>query len=248
MDQTTVITVGESTVVELDRPSIIMTMNSSVYWALVLFLISPLLFPIHSFTFSVRQLPRFPSRIPTILHETPPEEPNESDTGDPLRAATGIRPSLHPLTINILQQILKSSTLPETPLEKAHFATTTAMDALQKHATQEALTELEQQTVVGRVVGVTMRLDLLDELLYKKVQGTPWIAQYNDGTRFGQSDNDVNESNHLLVLLARAECYLALFLDTIERPQIQDKPDVIPDGSVIDFLEDDRYEVLCGGK
>ena len=71
------------------------------------------------------------------------DDNNNKNTGDPLRAATGIRPSLHPVTINALAEALKqrAQNRPEVPLrvtddtpplQVAMAAGKIASDALQK--------------------------------------------------------------------------------------------------------------------
>ena len=188
--------------------------------------------------------------------------------GDPLRAATGIRPSLHPLTINAISTVLKkrcntnSNLRVDAPgakgLDVALAAGQIAAEALQKRQEQSqqddmTLTPEEGQTVAGRVVGVTMRLPELEALLLEKCKAASWIAKYGEWSTFGVVSPDetletVNQqiAKDPLFCLNRAECLLALFLDSVEKPELVAKGANVPDQSRIDFLDADRTEVLIG--
>lgn len=194
--------------------------------------------------------------------------------GDPLRAATGIRPSLHPLTINVISTALvKRATQKDSKLrvgeagveamEVALAASKIVTDALQKRQEQSQedgmqLTPDEGQTVAGRVVGVVMRLPELEQLLLQKCQAAPWIAKYGEWSSFGvlpnEDDDDDSSSAAVdaqikkdpLFSMNRAECLLALFMATVEQPELQAKGASVPDGGRIDFLDADRQEVLLG--
>jgi hypothetical protein len=187
--------------------------------------------------------------------------------GDPLRESTGIRPSLHPTTINAIAEALKararqvdgmafrpSSTV--APLDIAMTASTIASNAIAKR--QEAsdedgmkLTQKEEQTIAGRVIGVVMRLDDLEGALYERVAGVEWVKKYNEWSTFGVLQSEENEKDledrikdDPLFALSRAECMLALFLATVEIPQLEKVGEEVPDGSKLDFLDSDRMEVL----
>lgn len=188
--------------------------------------------------------------------------------GDPLRAATGIRPSLHPLTINALSIVLQKRTQKDSALrvdapdaqgvQVALTAGEIATQALQKRQEQSKqddmqLTAEEGQTVAGRIVGVTMRLPMLEQLLHEKCAATPWIGQYGEWSSFGvledESDSDTIDAQikmDPLFAMNRAECLLALFLNTIEKTELEAKGVSVPDQSRIDFLDADRQEVLLG--
>lgn len=189
---------------------------------------------------------------------------------DPFRDANNIRPSLHPITINILSQAIKSrasSAISNTekeidnPLDivvqvSALAATAMAQRQSTSTADQMTLTAHEQQTVAGRVVGVMVRLSELQQLLYKTCLETPWIAKYKEWHSFGlvqppelePSSVDCNNFDALLddplLLLHRAECLLALFIHSVEIPELCRKNCTVPDQSIIDFLDEDRREVL----
>lgn len=189
-------------------------------------------------------------------------------TGDPLRAATGIRPSLHPLTINAISTVLQKRMSQDSKLrvdqdgvqgvEVALAASQIAADALQKRQERSKeddmqLTPEEGQTVAGRVVGVTMRLPQLEQSLNEKCHAVSWIAKYHEWSSFGVLPDessadavDVQIKMDPLFSMNRAECLLALFLATVEKPELEAKGASVPDGSRIDFLDADRQQVLIG--
>jgi hypothetical protein len=192
--------------------------------------------------------------------------------GDPLRAATGIRPSLHPTTINAIAEALKARATKKEgmafrisdtvqPLEVALTAGKIASNAIanrQKSSEKDDMKLLpkEEQTVAGRVLGVIMRLDELERLLQEKVSTVSWISKYNEWATFGVTNNDDigngNDDDAVddrirhdpLFAVSRAECLLAIFLDTVEMPLLLKAKESVPDGSKIDFLDEDRREVL----
>ena len=187
--------------------------------------------------------------------------------GDAIRESTGIRPSLHPTTINAIAEALKiramnKSDMPfrvsETiqPIDVATTASKIATEAIakrQKSSDQDGmtLTPEEEQTIAGRVVGVIMRLDDLESALLEKVSSVDWIAKYNEWSTFGvvkdseQTDQKIKDDP--LLGMSRAECLLAIFIKTVEIPQLEAKGGTVPDGSRIDFLDSDRTEVLLEG-
>eukprot|EP00977_Amphora_coffeiformis_P010256 scaffold2383_cov161-Amphora_coffeaeformis.AAC.12 len=185
--------------------------------------------------------------------------------GDPFRAATGIRPSLHPLTINALTAVLQKRIQKDSKLrvdepgvqalEVALAAGKIAAEALQKRQDQSKeddmqLTPEEGQTVAGRIVGVTMRLPELEELLHKKCETAAWIAKYGEWSTFGVLEDESTSPEAVdkqiemdpLFAMNRAECLLALFLAEVEKPELKAKGASVPDDSRIDFLESDRQE------
>ena len=187
--------------------------------------------------------------------------------GDPIRAATGIRPSLYPPTINAISDALKARAIKKEglyfrasddvkPLEIAITAGKFASDAIakrQKSSEEDGmkLTTEEEQTIAGRVLGVIMRFDELESLLHEKVSNVGWIAKYNEWATFGTLKDETGEGavdsrikDDPLFCVSRAECLLALFLDTVEIPTLEKVGQTVPDGSKIDFLDADRIEVL----
>jgi hypothetical protein len=187
------------------------------------------------------------------------------ETGDPLRAATGIRPSLHPTTINAIAEALKTRAAdnPDTPLVvvegsvepldvalSAGKIAATAIEKRQRTSDQDGmeLTPEEGQTIAGRVVGVVMRFAQLEELLNSKVANVEWVKKYGEWATFGVLEDESNVQERIktdpLFALSRAECLLALFLDTVEAPQMEKLGQTAPGGSGVDFLDADRQEVL----
>ena len=190
--------------------------------------------------------------------------------GDPLRAATGIRPSLHPVTINAIATVLKlrAQNNPEVPLrvsekdgvepiQVALSAGKIAADAIaqrQKTSSRDGmeLEPKEEQTIAGRIVGVAMRLDELEAALLEKCQAATWIGKYNEWDTFGVLKDEKEQEKELfqrilddpLFCMNRAECLLALFLRNVEEPQLKAKKEEVPDNSLVDFLDEDRSGVL----
>lgn len=189
---------------------------------------------------------------------------DQEDTGDPLRAATGIRPSLHPTTINAITEALKARAVqdPDTPLVvsdtvqpldvalSAGRIAATAIEKRQKASERDgmALSPEEGQTIAGRVVGVVMRFDELETLLHSRVSGVDWIEKYNEWATFGvlKDESEIMERirGDPLFTMCRAECLLALFLDTVEAPQMEKIGQTAAGGSNVDFLDADRQKVL----
>ena len=93
----------------------------------------------------------------------------------------------------------------------------------------------------------------LNRALYEKCAGKSWIAKYGEWDSFGVLSNekdcdakqiDDRVANDPLFTMNRAECLLALFLKTVEGPELETKGATVPDGSSVDFLDADREEVL----
>ena len=192
--------------------------------------------------------------------------------GDHIREATGIRPSLHPTTINAIADALRArarqvegmvfrATDTVQPLDVALTAsqiTSSAILKRQETSNEDGmkLTPKEEQTIAGRVIGVIMRLDELEAKLHQQVSRAKWVAKYNEWNSFGvlpplegdEGEDDKNVQERIktdpLFAVNRAECLLAIFLSTVEVPQLQKVGESVPDGSKIDFLDSDRSEVV----
>lgn len=185
--------------------------------------------------------------------------------GDSLREATGIRPSLHPTTINAIADALRARARKtegtafrvsddvqpmDIALTAGKFAST-AISKRQGTSDQDGmkLTAKEEQTIAGRVVGVVMRLEALEEELLSKVSEVSWVAKYNEWGSFGvlpsgEGDVDTRIKDDPLFARCRSECLLAIFLHNIEAPQLAKVGETVPDESKIDFLDSDRVEAL----
>mmetsp|Transcript_30763 Transcript_30763/g.47166 ORF Transcript_30763/g.47166 Transcript_30763/m.47166 type:complete len:283 (+) Transcript_30763:164-1012(+) len=189
--------------------------------------------------------------------------------GDELREATGIRPSLHPVAINAIAEALKLRatgkevlTVSEDvqPLQVAMTAGRIAAEAIERRQTASqqdgmVLEAEEGQTIAGRVVGVIMRFDELEGMLQNKVKEVEWVAKYDQWNDFGLLNDEpakgspgddvrIRIQDDPLFTMCRAECLLALFLHHVEMPQLTKAGVTVPDGSSIDFLDDDRRMVL----
>lgn len=213
----------------------------------------------------------YSSNTDDSTNESP--SPTNKSIGDPIREATGIRPSLHPVTINAIADALKirAKNLPDQPLQSppaeplqvAATAGGIAVQAIQKRQSSSQadgmeFTKEEEQTVAGRVVGVVMRFQQLEALLLEKCRAVSWIAKYHEWNSFGivlgddaDDETDLQKVNEQILLdplltMNRAECLLALFLATVEAPSLEKSQQQVPGGSQVDFLDDDRKEVLMG--
>ena len=139
----------------------------------------------------------------------------EAGGGDPLRASTGVRPSLHPFTINALADALLARHAPEKvpsigdagvpldvaaldgtghrPVDVAAAAARLSFLALERRKAsckadgdlRSIPTDAEGQTVAGRVVGIVMRMRELEAELARRVGGTGWVAKYGEHGSFG---------------------------------------------------------------
>ena len=144
-----------------------------------------------------------------------------------------------------------------------------ASDAIQKRQESSEedgmlLNQGEEQTLAGRVMGVIMRLDNLEAELAERTGDVGWVAQYNEWGSFGVLEGekdtiDDDEEDRLkkvhakilddpLFCMNRAECLLAIFLQEVELPQLTKLNETVPDESKIDFLDEDRREVVLGSE
>lgn len=181
---------------------------------------------------------------------------------DPFRGSN--RPSLHPTTINVLSDVLHKRSCKDPPFDETKAPldlalgvgklAVEAMTCRQKTSNKDGMefSVNEQRTIAGRIVGVSMRLESLELDLEKACDGTDWIATYNDWDRFGVSppsdsrieDTEQRLASDALFRLCRAECLLALFMHNVEKPELEMAGETVPDKSAIDFIDEDRKEVL----
>lgn len=224
-------------------------------------------------TMSIRPISSWPSRLfdtttnnnnddqDSIQDNIIEEEDASADIGDPIRAATGIRPSLHPVAINALAQLLKKrSTLRQKdPLEVALLAGQLAAEAISKRDSTSKqdkmkLSPEEQQTLAGRIVGIAVRFFQMEDTLCQTCQKSrDYLQKYNEWSSLGvlatESEDDDDAINQKLkedplFALNRAESLLALFLHNVEGPELERKNMTVPGGSVADFLDEDRQRIL----
>lgn len=136
-------------------------------------------------------------------------------------------------------------------------------EAAEKDETTDVFTTVEAQTISGRVVGVVMRMRDLESNMIQKVNGVEWVTKYSEEESFGllkkecqliaDEENILNNDTQLaetikmnpLFRMNRAECLLALFLSTVEKPQMEKMGQEVTGGSDVDFIDADRLEVLC---
>ena len=147
---------------------------------------------------------------------------SQKTTGDKLRASTGIRPSLHPITINAIQDALQARSKkalgkptgddgeeelhfqvdPDNniaPMDIALTAGTFSANALgarqEKDAEEEKLLESEEFAIAGRIMGVIMRLEQLETRLRERVTCVDWIADYGEWSTFGVLEEECNTAD-----------------------------------------------------
>ncbi|KAL7536504.1 hypothetical protein ACHAXR_007209 [Thalassiosira sp. AJA248-18] len=140
--------------------------------------------------------------------------PLKKKKGDSLRDATGIRPSLHPTTINCVAEALllrsqcvllgksqnkdgeeisiDTANSQTEPIQIAITAAGIAMSAIDQRSdaakTDETTDEFnveEKQTISGRVVGVVMRMRELEQLVIERVHSVKWVRKYGEEESFG---------------------------------------------------------------
>jgi len=206
------------------------------------------------------------------------------EPGDKIRNTNGIRPSLNPTIINILNEalLLRSdpSIDPSSPvsvnssqnnnLEVAISASKLAMQAIDKRTKYASsvvgdeensiFTEYECQLIVGRVVGVVMRWDMLEQSLLDKIKDAAWVTKYSEEASFGVLKTEVLSMNdgsddlkdivaqklmdESFLRMCRAECLLALFIHTVEIPSFKKAGKENRIVSNVDFLDTERIKVL----
>ena len=110
----------------------------------------------------------------------------------------------------------------------------------------------------------------LEQLLVQRVNETSWVMKYGEEESFGVmkeecqqfadgggerqlADDDDDDMNRALAenikinplfRMNRAECLLALFISTVERPKLEMMGKDVAGGSAVDFIDSDRLEVL----
>ena len=178
---------------------------------------------------------------------------SDKSFGDEVRASTGICPSLHPTTSNALAGALKLRSAEDNsplkisennqPIDVAMAAAKIAADFLQARRDTSGDDDMEfevkeEQAIAGRVVGVVMRLDELELKLYERASKVSWILKYKEWASFGILEDSSSTSDDALVqeriktdplfCLARAECMLAIFLNTVEAPKLAELGEDVP--------------------
>ena len=134
-------------------------------------------------------------------------------------------------------------------------------------SSSSAFTAEESQTISGRVVGVVMRMRDLEGELVRRVGDADWVRRYGEEGGFGvlpgecrggrpeggggappSTDQEEPLAERMradpLFRMNRAECLLALFLSTVERPRMEALGMDAPGGSGVDFVDGDRLGVI----
>lgn len=204
-----------------------------------------------------------------------------STPGDKMRESNGKRPSLNPTIINTISEALLIRSSPSSedgpmevtdgvsPIEVALAAGQLASSAIDKRAEtstavkgdeDSAFNQEESKLVAGRVVGVVMRWEELEDILIDRVKGTTWVMKYGEEASFGLTTEECKDGcdkkevdavvkerlkDDPLMRMCRSECLYALFLKTVEMPAMEKIGQLAADASSgIDFLDSDRMEVL----
>jgi len=136
--------------------------------------------------------------------------------------------------------------------------------AAETDETTDIFTMEESNVISGRVVGVVMRMRELEQVLRSKVSDAEYVYKYGEEMSFGllkselklEGDSEAVISDELekelsnaikinpLLRMNRAECLLALFIETVERPKLELLGEEVAGGSEVDFIDTDRLEVL----
>lgn len=178
--------------------------------------------------------------------------------------AASTRKSLHPLTVDILTDILKLRAQNDTKaplrfldddsiegwqiLEQAGRMAETKINPLMSRG---ELDEQEAHLVGGRIVAIVMRIEDLEWELLHRCRQEPWIENDNAWSDFGvlvdegcvrTLDERILQDDSFVI--KRAERLLALFLLNLEGPGSRAAGDRILDGSVVDFLEAKHYKIM----
>ena len=189
--------------------------------------------------------------------------------GDPLRDGAGLRPSTHPETINAIAHALhvRAQNISDMPLrmnentEPFEITLTAGKIAQEAVRTQQEMsgddsmtfTQEEQQILAGRIIAVVTRLGDLEPELHERCKEVEWVSKQNKWDSFGVLEDETSESEIDSMILDkpslrvnRAECLLALFLETIEGPGLRLNDVTVPCMNV-DFLDSDRHTALFSG-
>ena len=124
-----------------------------------------------------------------------------SHAGDRIRLASGKRPSLHPLTINAISELLRRRSLDycshgkisekKTQLQQGLEIVTDALEKRKRACeadgsiSSDIFDSVECKAVESRVAGVVSTLDHLETALVSKVMSVPWVAKYSEHRTFG---------------------------------------------------------------
>jgi len=180
-----------------------------------------------------------------------------------VQESTKRRKSLHPMTIDILAEVLRvrAQNDTNTPIrflndsiegwEILAQATKLAERVVEPAVRQGHLDQDEASLIGGRVVAMVMRLEDLEWELVHRCQQESWIAEENLWESLGVLPDErcIRTLDERIVkddafTIKRAERLLAIFLLNLEGPGVKAAGDRLLDGSVVDFLADNHYEIL----
>ena len=173
------------------------------------------------------------------------------------------RKSLHPMTIEILGEVLRvrAQNDTHTPIrfindsiegwEILAQATKLAERFVEPAVRQGRFDPDEASLIGGRVVAMVMRLEDLEWELVHRCQQESWIAEQNLWDAFGvlPDESCIRTLDERILMdvdftIKRAERLLAIFLLNLEGPGVKAAGDRLLDGSVVDFLAENHYEIL----
>ena len=201
------------------------------------------------------------------------EVEQDAESGNPGEVCNDdSRPSLHPLTIEIVSEALKLRAQNDTsaPFRKInedtegweiHYQAGNLAERFINLYQQEAesnedkkiLTQEDCSLIGGRSVGIIMRIEDLEWELVNRCQQYDWIKEKEEWDSFGvlgPEENCIRTLDERLFKDSsfrqrRAERLLALFLLNLEGPGVRAAgDDPLPDGSDVDYLEPNHYEIM----
>lgn len=191
--------------------------------------------------------------------------------GDKIRLTSGIRPSLHPLTINVISEYLRhrsldyfSSSNTSNDDEKQmqpRIIEELITDALDKRrlacradnsVPSDMFNKEECEVIRARVFGVLSSIDTLENALVTKVSGVPWVAKYGEYRSFGllpkecsNSKNSSGSQDDLMKSVLDDPLLRMTRAECLLALFLTEITLGIPEGSeTVDFLDDERREVL----
>mmetsp|Transcript_21920 Transcript_21920/g.27643 ORF Transcript_21920/g.27643 Transcript_21920/m.27643 type:complete len:311 (-) Transcript_21920:54-986(-) len=191
--------------------------------------------------------------------DTENETPSETSMGpgDKVRLANNIRPSLNPTVINTISNALlqrssdKSSFIPSEnnpPINIMLDAASLGSKAIQSRAKASTQVQGDEGTfnaeecklVAGRIVGVLMRLNELEDELIDRVNDVGWVKKYGEYGMFGvckvELDEGYRPSDIVNIVSASGE-------DEGEGENIKEADGRI--GEVLEKLKDDPLVRMC---
>jgi hypothetical protein len=182
---------------------------------------------------------------------------------DVLDEEPAARKSLHPMTIDIVAEVLRvrAKNDTEAPIRFINDSiegweilgqATKVAEMIVKPALRQGDLDMEEAALIGgRVVAIVTRLEDLEWELVHRCKQESWIEEQNHWDSFGvlPDESCIRTLDERILddaefAVKRAERLLALFLLNLEAPGARAAGDTLLDGSVVDFLEDDHYRLM----